>query len=77
VLEVGEDALTARSAGRGARVRITRRMLAEARPFVAAGRPLPAKLRSQAGRLTAILNAAGVGDADWPTSPIRRPEPDL
>ena len=40
---------------------LTWRALEHAAPFVAAGEPLPPRLRNLAPRLTAVLRAAGVG----------------
>jgi hypothetical protein len=42
-------------------VLLDRRTLREALPYVAAGQPLPGRLRGRAARLTAVLRAAGVG----------------
>jgi hypothetical protein len=47
--------------GAGRAALLDRRALREALPHVAAGRPLPGRLRDRAARLTAVLRAAGVG----------------
>jgi hypothetical protein len=45
----------------GQSVRLSRRALEQATPFVAAGEPLPPRFGVQVPRLTAVLRAAGVG----------------
>jgi hypothetical protein len=62
VVAVSEHTVVLRAAARPGTNRLTRRMLAEALPFVAAGQPLPPKLRTHAARLTAILHAIDAGD---------------
>jgi hypothetical protein len=61
VARVDDAGVSVRRHPTGGTRRLSRRMLAEALPFVAAGQPLPRRFGDHAARLTAILRAAGVG----------------
>ena len=66
---VGAHAVGIRAGAGQAPSVVTRRTFEAALPYVAAGRPLPPRLRARGARAAAILRAAGAGPGAQPPGP--------